>query len=115
MAIIKLSSQDISTLWTSAVSERDQDRYLAEWSSSSIFFPTDSSDAPNTADLGETLQNIWELANFPFRVIWQRSGLTQSAFSSRFCLPYRTLQNWVSRDCCPDYVRLMLVKELDML
>lgn len=31
-------------------------------------------------------------------------GLTQKEFAENFGIPLRTVQNWESRGCCPDYV-----------
>ena len=66
------------------------------------------------------LDNLWDVAHTPLRAMIERSGLKTRAFAVHFCIPYRTVQNWIAhsdseRRHCPDYLRLMIAKELKML
>ena len=51
----------------------------------------DDSDPILLADL---CGKVWDLAHLTVSDIRAHTGLTQAAFSERFLIPYRTLQNW---------------------
>ena len=38
------------------------------------------------------------------------AGLSQAGLAHRFGIPVATVQNWEARDCCPIYVRLMMLE-----
>lgn len=58
---------------------------------------------------------IWDVAHATIRDIRAYTGLTQAAFSTRYCIPRRTLENWESGiRSCPDYVRLLLAQAAGM-
>lgn len=50
------------------------------------------------------------------RDIRNASGLTQTAFSEKFLIPKRTVENWDAGDRVPpDYVKIMIARQLNML
>ena len=92
-----INYRDFYTLFGAATKEQDRDRYIAEWSSSSIFYPGENVPDINADDLAEALENIWDVAHLTVRDIRQHLGLTQAAFAERFCIPRRTVENWERR------------------
>lgn len=94
---MQLNYHDFYILFSAASSEQDRDRYISEWSSSSIFYPGENVPDINADDLADALGNIWDVAHLSTRDIRQHLGLTQVAFAERFCVPRRTVENWEYR------------------
>ena len=45
-----------------------------------------------------------------------KSGMTQAAFSIKFCIPLRTIEDWATdKRKCADYIRLMVSKEFGFI
>ncbi len=111
-----ISYHDFNTLFNAATTEQDKFRYIAEWSSSYIFFP-DGEDSPDidAAELSDTLANIWDVAHMTTRDIRQYLGLTQAAFAERFCIPRRTVEGWDYGHAAPRYTVLALAELSGML
>ena len=106
---------DFYTLFGAATKERDLDRYIAEWSTSSIFYPDADSPDINADDLADALGNIWDVAHLTVRDIRQHLGLTQAAFAKRFCIPRRTVEGWESGGKDKPYFVLALADITGML
>ena len=107
-----INYHDFYTLFGAATTEQDKFRYIAEWSSSSIFFP-EGEDSPDidAAELSDALSNIWDVAHLTTRDIRQHLGLTQAAFAERFCMSRRTVENQEARgNRVPPYKILMLAE-----
>lgn len=111
-----ISYHNFNILFNAAAAEQDRERYIAEWSSSSIFFP-EGEDSPDidTAELSDALSNIWDVAHLTTRDIRQHLGLTQAAFAERFCVPRRTVEGWDSGRAAPRYIVLALAELSGML
>ena len=62
----------------------------------------------------ELLRDIYDIVNRSIASIRAACGLTQQAFSDRFAIPLRTVQNWESRGCCPVYVRVLIQQALGL-
>lgn len=103
------------TLFGAALEETDQERYLSEWSSSTIFYPDPDEDGADPEQVVQVLDNIWGVAHMTVADIRATTGLTQAKFAERFCIPKRTLENWEMRGSCPDYTRLMMAEVLGLL
>lgn len=113
---MNISYHDFNTLFSAACDEDDRDRYIAEWSSSTIFYP--DSDVPDidADEIVDVLENIWYVAHLTVRDIRQHMGLTQVAFAERFCIKLRTVQNWeAQRRKAPPHTVLMMAKEAGLL
>ena len=103
-----------SNLWGEALTAADQDAYVSDWSISSIWGDDPTDDVPQ--DRIAYLSRLWDAAHMSIRQIVDASGLKQSAFATRYCIPYRTVQDWYGgRRQAPDYVRLMLIRLLGLL
>lgn len=106
-----INYHDFYTLFGAATTEQDKFRFIAEWSSSYIFFP-DGEDGPDidAAELSDTLANIWDVAHLTTRDIRRHLGMTQAAFAERFCIPRRTVEGWETGRTTPAYIVLMLAE-----
>ena len=91
---MQLNHHNFYILFTAATKEQDRERYVAEWSASSIFYPDENSPDIDADEPADALGNIWDVAHLTVRDIRQHLGLTQAAFAERFCIPRRTVENW---------------------
>ena len=110
-----INYHDFHTLFGAATAEQDRERFISEWSSSSIFYPEPESPDIDAGELTEALENIWDVAHMSTRDIRQRMGLTQAAFAERFCIPRRTIEGWESGGKDKQYVVLALAELAGML
>lgn len=99
-----LSDHDRAILIGGAESDPDEDHFVSEWSSSSIF-PADA----GADELISALRAAYLLAHISIREIRAHTGLSQAAFAARYMIPRRSIENWESGSReCPSYVRRLL-------
>ena len=91
-----------------------RDAYVSDMALSSIW--GDEPDADIPAERLEQLAAIWEAAHRSVRDIVSAAGLTQRQLADRFCVPYRTVEDWCrGLRTPPDYVRLMMQEILGLI
>ena len=112
---MQVNHHDFYILFSAATKEQDRDRYIAEWSTSSIFYPEAESPDIDADELADALGNIWDVAHLAARDIRQHMGLTQAAFAERFCVPRRTIENWEYKNKIPTYYILALAELVGLL
>lgn len=98
-------------LWRDALAQPDRELYIAEYGYPEWFdeISTDASEAVRI------LGNIHDVAHMSVRDMISSSGLTQSAFAMRFCIPLRTVEDWATdKRKCADYIRLMFARSLGL-
>ena len=110
-----INYHDFYTLFGAATAEQDRERFISEWSTSSIFYPKPETPDIDANELVDSLGNIWDVAHLTTRDIRQHLGLTQAAFAERFCVPRRTVEGWEARRTTPPYVVLLLAESAGML
>ena len=110
-----INYHDFYTLVGAATAEQGRERFISEWSSSSIFYPGENVPDINADDLADALGNIWDVAHLTVRDIRQHLGLTQVAFAERFCVPRRTVENWEYKDKNPTYYILAIAELAGLL
>ena len=110
-----INYHDFYTLFGAATAEQDRERFISEWSSSSVFYPNSDSPDIDADELAEALGNIWDVAHLTTRDIRQYLGLTQAAFAERFCIPRRTVENWEYKDKNPTYYILAIAELVGLL
>lgn len=66
------------------------------------------------AALTEKRRKREEKSRLTVKEIRAAAKLTQAELAARFGIPLRTVQNWESRDSCPDYVRGMMAELLNI-
>ena len=97
--------------YNTAVSEvsnyADIDSYLSDMALSSIWGAPEGSPIPEQRI--RDLSQIWDAANRSMKDIAAASGLSQRKLAERFCIPYRTMEDWCrgAREC-PLYTRLLM-------
>lgn len=99
-------------LWQDALEQPDQDLFIGSYGYPD-WFDEISTDG---AEIVGILENIHHAAHMTVRDIIMSAGLTQHAFADKFCIPLRTVENWATGTRkCPDYLRLSLCRQLDIL
>ena len=92
----------------------DRDAYISDLVLSSIWEDAPTDDIP--AERLYTVGQIWDAAHRSVKEIAAAAGLSQRKLAERFCIPYRTVENWCGGQReCPDYVRLMMQELLGQL
>ena len=97
--------------YNTAVSEvsnyADIDSYLSDMALSSIW--CDPEDAPIPKQRIHDLSQIWDACHRTVKDIAALNGLSQRKLAERFCIPYRTMEDWCRgvREC-PLYTRLLM-------
>ena len=98
-----LSDRAFRDLWQQAIAAPDPDAFVAE------------ANCPD-ADLlttQEQLRRMWHVAHDGFREVLDAFCLTPTECANRFCMPIRTMQNWIyDIHPCPPYLRLMMAEAL---
>lgn len=70
----------------------------------------------DTDRLVSDMRNIYQVSHMTMIDLLSASGLTKAAFSRRFLIPLRTVENWVSGiRPCPIYVRMMIADLLGLV
>ena len=112
-----ITDKEFSILYSAARSYQieDYDKFMTEWSTSSIFCSDPDSDEPDWEYIEMTLKSIFEVAHMDVGEILQRSGLRLVDFSRRYSIPLRTISHWTSkkekdRRDCPQWVVLLLAE-----
>lgn len=99
-------------LWKDALAQPDKELYIAEYGYPEFFDEI----SENLQEIVDVLGNIHDVAWMSFRDILKRSGMTQAEFSTKFCIPVRTIENWsTEKNVCRDYDRLMMARILGFL
>lgn len=110
-----MTYKDYYQLIGEALDASDRDTYISEWATSSIFDPDPDAPAPDCDAVVADLTNIWDVAHMTVAQIRATTGMTQAQFAERFCLKRRTLEDWESRNKCPDHIRLMTAEILGLI
>lgn len=104
-----MTDQQFYTLWAEALASEDRDAYVSDWCLSSIWEDGEDAEIPPARPV--ELGALWDVAHMSIREIRASTGLSQAAFSKRFCIPRRSIEDWeAGRRSCPDYVRLLLAR-----
>lgn len=101
-------------LFGEALIDNDRDSFVSDWALSSIW--VDDQDAEISEDRLEQIGSIWDSAHRSVRDIALSAGLSQRKLAERFCIPYRTIEDWCRGLRTPtDYVRLMMQECLGLI
>lgn len=97
-----------------AANYASRDAYISDLALSTIW--GDPEDAPIPEARLETLGQIWDACRRTVKQIAADSGLSCRKLAVRFCIPYRTVENWSAGEReCPLYTRLMMQECLELL
>lgn len=85
----------------------DRDAYISDLALSSIWGDLPGDDIPQARI--DQLCSIYDAVHRSVKDIAADAGLSQRKLAERFCIPYRTMENWCGgQNPCPLYVRLMM-------
>lgn len=92
----------------------DRDAYISDLALSDIW--EDAEDVTIPEQRVEALGQIWDACHRTIKQIASDAGLSNRKLAERFCIPYRTVEDW-SANCreSPLYVRLMMQECLGLL
>lgn len=107
-----MTDKQYCTIFSDAVNSSgnmDCSAFVSDWALSDIW--GDDINAPIPQERLDAIESIWDAAHLTIRDIRAATGLTQAAFSDRYCIPRRTIENWERGvRSCPPYVRLLLAR-----
>ncbi len=104
-----MTDKQFNTLWGEALTTPSREGFVSDFSLSSLW--GDSEGAPVPAERITALGDLWTAAHTTVKDIRQALSLSRPAFSTRFLIPVRTLENWESgANACPEYTRLLLLQ-----
>lgn len=102
-----MSDKQFAACYKEIANYQDRDAYVSDMALSSIWEDTTSDEIP--AERLDAVGQIWDAAHKSAKQIAADAGLTQRKLAERFCIPYRTVENWCGGQReCPAYVRLMM-------
>lgn len=91
----------------------DRDAYVSDLALSSIW-GLHNGDIP--ASRLEALGNLYDAVNRSVKDIAADAGLSQRGLAERFCIPYRSVEDWCAgKRECPIYTRLMMQELLGLI
>ena len=91
----------------------DRDAYVSDMALSSIW---GMSDGNIPAARLEALGKLYDAVNRSVKEIAAAGGLSQRGLAERFCIPYRTVEDWCAgKRECPIYTRLMMQELLGLI
>lgn len=113
----RLTDKDFAILYEAARTSQPDgfDRYLSEWSTSSIFCGDPDGPEPDWEYVRQALTSIWDVAHIDVNEILRRAGLNGADVIRRYGIPRRTVSSWRTKNPvehreCPPWVRLMLAE-----
>lgn len=105
-----------ATIWADAQAATDPDAFASDWATSSAILPAEDPEADIDMDLVSSLQALWHVAHDPVRDLLGLLGLSQTGCAIRFCIPLRTIQDWVAdKRTPPAYIRLMVAEAVGLV
>ena len=111
-----IDNKNFYLLWGDALQSDNRDRYVSEWSTSSIWRLPEELGDNDLLGAADKLGQIWDIAHMSVKGICQAAGLTQAALAQRFCIPKRTIEDWcTAKRTPPDYIRLMMAEALGII
>ena len=102
-------------IWTTASDYPDCEDYISHiMSSKKIFDPQKY--GMDYVDAVNCLRQVHKYRNMPFAEILSASGARMSEIAHKFCIPVRTVQDWISgRRPSPSYINLMILRYYHLL
>ena len=93
---------------------KDRDSFVSDLSLSTMW--GDDPDATAPLERVEWLSSVYDACRRSVKEIAADAGMSQRKLAERFCIPYRTVENWCcGKNACPLYIRLMMQEILGLL
>lgn len=97
-----------------AANYTDRDAYISDLCLSSMWGDVEDAEIPG--DRVSVLAEIWDACNRTVKEIASDAGLSCRKLAERFCIPYRTIEDWsAGKRECPIYTRFMMQECLGLL
>lgn len=97
-----------------AANYTDRDAYISDIALSTIWGDPESVEIPATRV--DQLGQIWDAYHRSVKEIAAAAGLSGRKLAERFCIPYRTMEDWsAGKSTCPIYTRLMMQECLGII
>lgn len=109
-----MTDKQFGTCWVEADNYTDRDAYISDLALSSMWgdAPEDEIPADRLVKLGE----IWDAAHRSVKEIAACAGLSQRKLAERFCIRYRTMEEWGRGfQGPPRHIRLMIQELLGLI
>lgn len=92
----------------------DRDTYVSDLALSSMW--GDAEDAAIPQERIAFLSQLWDAFHRSVKEIAAAAGMSQRSLAERFCVPYRTMEDWCAgKRICKIYDRLMMQECLGLL
>lgn len=92
----------------------DREAYISDLALSSIWGDAEDAEIPD--ERIRALGEIWDACHRTVKQIAADAGISCRAMAERFCIPYRTVEDWsTGHRESPMYVRLMMQECLGLL
>lgn len=109
-----MTDKQFMTCVSEAANYTDRDAYISDLCLSSMW--GDAAEAEIPAERIDALGDIWDACHRSIKEIADLAGLSRRKLAERFCIPYRTVEDWsASRRESPIYTRLMMQECLGLL
>ena len=109
-----MTNKQFAVCVSEAVCYSDRDAYISDLCLSTIWGDSEESGVP--ADRITAIGDLWDALHRNVREISEAAGLSNRKLAERFCIPYRTMENWCGgKNDCPLYTRLMMQECLGLL
>lgn len=109
-----MTNKQYLTCVQEAANYANRESYISDLALSSIWGGSEDSDIP--ADRMQQLGNVWDAVSRSVKEIAADAGISQRKLAERFCIPYRTMEDWgAGKSTCPIYTRLMMQECLGLL
>lgn len=109
-----MTNKQYSTCVTEAQHYTDREAYISDLALSSMWEDDKTDEIP--AERLDAVSQIWDAAHRSVKQIAADAGMSQRKLAERFCIPYRTIENWGGgKNACPLYIRLMMQEILGLL
>lgn len=110
-----MTDKQFLALYREAGNYTDRDAYVSDMALSSVWC-----DDPGAEDIPQdridNLGSVWDAFHRTVRQIASDAGLSHRKLAERFCVPYRTMEDWCSGvSSCPDYTKLMMQEILGLI
>lgn len=93
---------------------QDRDAYVSDMALSTIW--DDATDSGIPADRIQAIGDIWDAVHRSVKDIAADAGISQRKLAERFCIPYRTVEDWCAgRRECAAYIKMMMQECLGLL
>lgn len=93
-----------------SASELSDEVFATHWMLMPCISSIPGTDEANLDTTKGVLKALHKRLNQRLPEIRALAGLSQAGLAHRFGIPVATVQNWETRDCCPIYVRLMMLE-----